>query len=55
MNILFVEQEHDGETAFPYDEKDLAQYLYNMHLDEQLLEVDSDELILEPDDEEGSF
>lgn len=54
MNTVFIEQEHDGETAFPYDEKDLAQYLYDMHLDEKVLEVDSDCLLLEVEAEEAS-
>ena len=55
MNIVFIEQEHDGETAFPYDEKDLALYLYDLHLDKNVIEVDSNILLLEGDDEEGSL
>ena len=47
MNIVFIKQEHDGEKTFPYDEKDLAQYLYNLHLDEKMLNVDSDYFLID--------
>ena len=47
MEIVFLEKEFPGDSIFPYNEKDLAHYLYDMYLSEKIKSVNSDLLILE--------
>jgi hypothetical protein len=55
MEIVHLYREHSGKTKFPYDEIDLALYMYDLHLEHKIVEVKSDLLILEDDNDEVSF
>ena len=47
MNFVFLENEHDGSEQFPYDEGDLAYYLYDLLMKDQQLKLNPSLLDLE--------
>ena len=47
MEIFCLEKEFPGDSIFPYDEKDLAHYLYDLYLSEKVKSVNSDLLIID--------
>ena len=52
MDIVYLEQRFPGDGPFPYDEKDLAHYLYDMYLTERIQDVNSDLLVFEEENDQ---